>query len=1042
MNFTEVFIRRPVLATVLSLILILIGLVTWDRLQLRQYPNIEEPKISIVTQLEGAAPNIIEQVTKILEDALSGIEGVDTMKSSSEIENSKITLTFKLNRNIEDAANDVRERIARVRNKLPRDISDPRIKKADADAAPILYIALFSDRHSPAQIADYAKRYLESPLEAVKGVSSVDIMGGGEKEMQIILDPIRMAAFHVTAEDITAALRQQNVEKPAGELISQNQQIIVTILNPLKTEEEFNQLIILERNGYLVRLADIGEALIRSEDKRFKTRYNDKNAVTLGIIKQSVANSLEIKKNIQKMIPDFKEALPQGMGIEFAYDRTIFVERSLNEVKRTILEATMLVIVVVLLSLGSWRAALIPIVTIPVSLVGTFSIMYACGFSVNILTLLAMVLAIGLVVDDAIVMLENIYRYIEEGMKPLHAAIKGAKEISFAVIAMTLTLAAVYAPIGLSTGMVGRLFTEFSITLASAVLISGFVALTLSPMMCARLLKSHEDAQKSRHKKMPLLSKLLQLTERWLDTLAHSYEKTLKQCLNKRVWVLGGGLVVACIGVGIGVTMKSELAPREDHGILNVRAIGPFGANLDFTDRYMKQVDDIVSKVPEAQRRLTLVQVPGESSTLTLLQNWEDRQRSSQEIADSIRPALDEIVGLQVSSSSGGRGLVGGGNDLPVQLVIQSTKPYQELVKMAEKVRSSLLRHPGVRGLQADFGVEGQQYVVTPDSEKAKAVGIDVSSIADVLDTLISGRISSHVNLDNKRVGVRVLAGEKFRKAPEDLSAFFMRGRSGNKELMIPLSELIKVERKTTPTDIRHFSGLRSITFMADLKSQASLGQTLKDLKQIALDKLPTGTRVEFDGESRRYFEEQQSIYLIYFMAIAFIFLVLSAQYESFIDPLIILLSVPLSIASGIIFLWISGLWSRGGTINFYSQIGFVTLIGLITKHAILMVDFANKLKEEGRTRESAIVEAGKKRLRPILMTTFAMVIGVLPLALAKGAGAEGRQAIGWVIVGGMSLGTLFTLFFVPMIYTYLSPQVKISESLPGDDANSSLTHV
>lgn len=1024
MNFTEIFIRRPVLATVLSLVLILIGLVTWNRLQLRQYPKIEEPKISIVTQLEGASPDIIESdVTKVLEDALSGIEGVDTMKSSSEIENSRITLTFKLDRNIEDAANDVRDRIARIRNKLPKDISDPRIKKADADAAPILYLALYSDRHKSDEIADYAKRYLESPLEAVNGVSSVDIMGGGEKEMHVVLDPIRMAAYQITAEDVASSLKQQNVEKPAGELISSTRQIIVTTLSPLKTEADFNNLIITDRNGYLVRLSDVGRAEIQSEDKRFRTRYNDQNAVTIGIIKQSIANSLEIKKLIEKKLPDFREALPKGMKLDIAFDKTIFIERSLDEVNRTILEATALVIIVVLLSLGSWRAALIPIVTIPVSLIGTFSIMYALGYSVNILTLLAMVLAIGLVVDDAIVMLENIYRHIEEGMKPMMAAIQGAKEISFAVIAMTLTLAAVYAPIGLSTGLIGRLFTEFSITLGSAVLISGFVALTLSPTMCARLLKPHEESFKAQMGEN-IIAKFFHAIERWLTTLAISYERVLKKLLSFRIWVVLAGISVAVIGAFIGLTMKTELSPKEDRGIINARATGPFGATLDFTDKYMKELDAIMIKVPEIDRRLTLVQIPGESTSLNLLVPWEDRKRSSHEIAESLRKPVEEIVGLQVSVSSGGQGLIGGTNDLPVQLVLQTTKPYKELTKMAEKVRRQLSRYPNIRYLQADFGVEGQQYVVTPDAEKAKQSNIDVLTIGETLDTLISGRVASHFKLESKRLGVRVEVDKEFRKSPEDLSNFFLRGRDGNKEIMVPLSTLIKVEKQTSPTEIHHFAGLRSITFTADLKSKAGLGQTLGDLKEAALKVLPPGARIEFDGESRRFMEEQQSIYLIYAMAIAFIFLVLAAQYESFIDPLIILFSVPLSITSGIIFLWISSLWSAGGTINLYSQIGFVTLIGLITKHAILIVDFANKLKEQGLSKHDAVVEASKMRLRPILMTTFAMVIGALPLALAGGAGAEGRQSIGWVIVGGMSLGTLFTLFVVPAVYTYLSRTV------------------
>ncbi|MGN6669991.1 MAG: efflux RND transporter permease subunit [Candidatus Nucleicultricaceae bacterium] len=1022
MKLTEICIKRPVLSTVMSMIIILVGIVTWSRLQVRQYPNVEQPKISVITQFDGASPEIVEaQVTKPLEDALSGIEGLDMITSRSEVEESRITLVFNLKRPIEAAANDVRDRIGRVRNKLPNDVSDPRIKKADADALPFMYLTLHSENHPVKELADYAFRYLESQIEVINGVSSSEIFGGGEIEMRLILDPVKLAGYKITAEDVANALKQQNVEKPAGRLITEFQEIVVTTKAPMTTEKQFNQLVVGDRNGYLVRLQDVGHAEMKSDETRNKVLFNGKPAVAIGIIKQSIANPLEIAHDVKKQIIQIQETLPKGMILEVANDRTTFIDRSIDNVYRTLFEATLLVILVILVFLRSFRAILIPIVAIPISLIGAFFIMYMFNFTINVLTLLALVLAIGLVVDDAIVMLENIYRYIERGMSPMAAAFKGAKEISFAVIAMTITLAAVYAPITLSPGMTGILFTEFALTLAGAVILSGFVALTISPMMCGRLLKEHSKAP------VDPSDKFYTLKRAWrtfgtkgdvvLDHIDNRYAFYLRKALSHHWYILLIATVISGLGYYVVTKLPTELVPREDQGILNVRATPPYGANLKYTERYMRQVDDILKDVPEIEYRLTLITVPGESTALNTLTPWENRKRSSREIVESLRDSLYDITGLQVFPSMGGKSLIGGTSDTPVELVVQTTKSYNELIEMADNLMNVLSSYPALSEVQGDFSNEGQEYVVTIDRDKSAFLGVDIASVAQTLDTLISGRPASHFKRENKRYNVKVEVEEKFRKSPDDISGLYIRGTKDRKEAFIPLSEIITISKRTAPTEISHFGGLRSITLSAKLKPNYSLGETLNEVKKIAYETLPDGTRIDFSGESRRYLEETSNIYLIFGLAIFFIYMVLAAQYESFVDPLIILFSVPMSLASGVFLLWMVPDMSM----NLYSQIGLLTLIGLITKHGILIVDFANKLKADGLNKIEAVIESSRLRLRPILMTTFAMVLGALPLALAAGAGMESRQPIGLVIVGGMTLGTLFTLFLVPAVYILLS---------------------
>ena len=1036
MKFTDICIRRPVLSTVLSIVILLLGIVAWPRLQVRQYPNVDEPKISIVTQLEGAGPEIIEaQITKILENALAGLEGLTTMTSHSEVGESKINLTFSIKRDIEAAANDVRDKIGRIRNKLPSDIQEPRIKKADADAFPFMHIVLYSDRHDVKDIADYASRYIENRLEAINGVSSVDQFGGGEYEMKLILDPVKLTGYHITANDVAAALKKQNLEKPAGNIISRDREINISIKADLRKEADFNNLVVGEHDGYLIRLSDVGHAELNAIDRHNRVLFNGQNAVAIGIVKQSVGNFINIAQDVKNLLKDIRVRLPHGMQIDVATDKTIFVKRSIDEVYTTLYIATALVILVIFLFLRSWRAVVIPIVTIPLSLIGTFALMYMFNFSINLLTLLALVLAIGLVVDDAIVMLENIYRHIENGMKPMQAAFRGAKEISFAVIAMTITLAAVYIPLALITGLIGKLFTEFALTLAGSVILSGFIALTLSPMMSGRLLKSHHDSQiigTSWYAKF--FASFERVGEDILRTIENSYERLLAKMLNRRWLMIGSGVIVSMAGYILFTQLPTELVPREDQGIVNARCIPPLGANLDYTARYMEQVDNIIKNVPEIVTRLAMISAPGESTSLNLLKPWEQRKRSSKEIVESLRDPLSQVVGLEAQPTIGGKSLVSGGvNDSPLEVVVMSNKTQKELIQIARRVMKTIGRIPGVYELWADFGAEGPEYVVTVDRDKAASLGVSIEEIVQTLD-LIKGLSSSKFKKDSKIYQVKVDINDDQRKSPDDISALFVRSTKNKQESFVPLSEVIKIEKKMTPTEISHYMGFKSVTISGKVQSGYSLGEILDEVQTQAYQVVPEGTTIDFTGESRRLKDESQNIIMIFGLALVFIFLVLAAQYESWRDPWIIIFSVPLALAGGVFALKIAG-----QTSNLFSWIGFVTLIGLITKHGILIVDFANKLKLDGYTRLDAVLEASKLRLRPILMTTFAMVMGAVPLAFASGAGAESRQPIGWVIVGGMTLGTLFTLFIVPIIYTFISRK-NILAQVNDESSNLSLS--
>jgi multidrug efflux pump len=1006
MILSDICIRRPVFATVLSLIVVLLGLMAYDRLAVREYPNIDVPIVTVNVSYPGASPEIMEsQVAQPIEDVLSGIEGLDFVSSISRSENTQITAQFKLGSNSDEAANDVRDRLGRVRGLLPDEIAEPIVQKVEADAQPVIWIAFYSDRYGPMEITDVLERVIKDRLQTIPGVSEVQIRGGRTYAMRIWLDPEKLAAHNLTVQDVEDALRRQNVEIPAGRIESQQREFTVLLETDLNTPEQFNQLILDDSRGYLLRLSDVGYADIGAQNERSIVRYKGLPAVSMGVVKQATANPLDISDGLVAAMPDVRELLPEGMEMAIAHDNSLFIRESIDNVFITIWEAVGLVILIIFIFLRSLRATIIPLVTIPVSLIGAFALMSLMGFTINTLTLLAMVLAIGLVVDDAIVMLENIHRHIEQGMQPLQAALKGSREIAFAVIAMTLTLAAVFAPIGFMQGTTGKLFTEFAWTLAGAVLVSGFVALTLTPMMCALLLKPHQAGE--RH------NRLYNLIEDFLNGLTYSYKHLLARALSAWGLVVGVLLltVVACVLLFSG--LKSELAPTEDTGTIIGVFNGPDGATINYTGRYAREIEAAYDSIPETNRYMVIAGFPTVAQGISFmkLEDWADRSRSQFEIRNELLPKLQDIAGVRAFPVN--RPPLGqSARNQPVNFVIRSSMEYSELQGYVEQLLNQLRDYPGLESLDSDLKLNAPQLKVAVNREQAVAVGTDVATIGRSLESLFGSRQVTRFKQNGEQYDVLVQLQGVDRSNPQDLDRVYVRGRD---ESMVQLSNLIEVRETVAPRELNHFNQLRAVTVSANVGSGYTLGEALAHLERTARTVFPAETQYDFTGTSRDFKESSAGIALIFALALAFIFLVLAAQFESFTDPLIILFSVPLSMAGALLALTLFG-----GTLNIYSQIGLVTLIGLITKHGILIVEFANVLLRQGHELRGAVIEASVQRLRPILMTTGAMVLGSLPLAIASGAGAESRQQIGLVIVGGLLVGTFFTLFVIPTLYMLL----------------------
>ncbi|MBT8764949.1 efflux RND transporter permease subunit [Metapseudomonas boanensis] len=1017
MTLSDVCIRRPVFATVLSLIIVLLGLLAYERLSVREYPNIDVPIVTVNVIYPGASPEIMEsQVAQPIEDVLSGIEGLDFVASISRSENTQITAQFRLGTNADEAANDVRDRIGRVRGLLPDEINEPIVQKVEADAQPVIWLAFYSERHSAMEITDVLERVVRDRLQTIPGVSEVQIRGARRFAMRIWLDPEKLAAHDLTVQDVEDAIRRQNVEIPAGRIESVQREFSVLSETDLRTPEEFNDLILNDQRGYLLRLSDVGHAEVGAADVRSVVRFNGRSAVALGLVKQATANPLEISDGLNEALPEVSALLPDGMKMAVANDNSLFIRESIDNVYTTIWEAVVLVILIIFLFLRSLRATLIPLVTIPVSLIGAFALMALMGFSINTLTLLAMVLAIGLVVDDAIVVLENIHRHIEEGMSPLQAAYKGSREIAFAVVAMTLTLAAVYAPIGFMQGTSGKLFTEFSWTLAGAVLVSGFVALSLSPMMCGRLLKAHVPQE--RH------SRIYNLVEAFLHGLTHSYRYLLERVLHAWVLIISVLVVILVLCLVLFSGLRSELAPTEDTGTIVGSINGPDGATIEYTSRYAKMLEDAYRSIPETNRFMVVVGFPTVAQGLSFLklEPWDDRERSQFEIRDELLPKLQDIPGVRAFPIN--RPPLGqSARNQPVNFVIRSSLEFDELQQYVEQLLARVRDYPGLESLDSDLKLNTPQLKVTVNREQAVAVGTDVAAIGRSLESLFGSRQVTRFKQSGEQYDVLVQLANVDRSNPEDLNRVYVRGRNDS---MVQLANLIDIRETVAPRELNHFNQLRAVTITANVGSGYTLGEALDHLEQAAREVFPPDTQFDYTGTSREFKDASTGVALIFALALVFIYLVLAAQFESFVDPLIILFSVPLSMAGALL-----ALTFFGGTLNIYSQVGMVTLIGLITKHGILIVEFANQLLRQGMDLHEAVLEASVKRLRPILMTTGAMVLGSVPLAIASGAGAESRQQIGMVIVGGLLVGTFFTLFVVPTLYQQLRRWRPIRQQEP-----------
>jgi multidrug efflux pump len=1013
MTLPETCIRRPVFATVLSLVILLVGLISYSRLTVREYPKIDEPVVSVNTTYRGASAEVVEsQVTKVLEDSLAGIEGVELMTSQSRSEQSRINVRFRLSRDPDSAAADVRDKVSRVRAKLPDTVDEPVIAKVEADSQPIIYVGVQAKPGTAIAATDYVNRYIKPRLSVLPGAADVRVFGERQITMRIEINRARLAAYKLTVQDIEDSIRRQNAEIPAGRIESSTREFTVVAETDLRTPEQFSNVVVANVAGYPVRMKDVANIIIAPADERVVSRFNGKPAINIGVIKQATANPLELSKAVRAEVAKINPSLPDEMKLIVAYDSSVFIEKSIESVFTTIGEAIALVVVVIFIFMRSLRAPINPIITIPVSLIGACAMMYAFGFSINTLTLLAMVLAIGLVVDDAIVVLENIFRHIEDGMPRLQAAYTGAREIVFAVIAMTLTLASVYAPLAFATGRTGRLFIEFALALAGAVLVSGFVALTLSPMMCSLLLR-HE----AKHSKVYLL------VERFFEGMTNGYRRLLRATLHTRPVVVLLWFVVAGLGGWFFSLLKSELAPIEDRGVIFGFVSAPQGSTVNYTASNLTAIERMYDKIPEGAAYSAIAGFPTvvDGNAILRLKPWEERTRKQQAIADELRPkfmALPGVIAFPVNPPSFGQSP----RSTPVEFVIMSQVPYEELSRISDRFIAEMQKYPGMQNLQSDLRLNTPEVRVRVNRDKLSDIGANVDTVGRTLETLLGGRQVTRFKKDGEQYDVIVWAGGGDRATPADISDMYVRNKSGD---MIQLSNLVDVREGVSPQSLNHFNRLRSVTISATLAPGFTQGEALKAMSETAKRILPPTAQTDLNGQAREFRDSSGSIYLTFVLALLFIYLVLSAQFESFVSPFVILLSVPLSM-TGALF----ALWATGGTWNIYSQIGLVTLVGLITKHGILIVEFSNQLRDKGLQLLDAVEEAAVLRLRPILMTTGAMVLGALPLALSHGAGAESRAQIGWVIVGGMSFGTLLTLFVVPTAYSLLAsrPRTKRDE--------------
>ncbi len=1008
-NLPAFCIRRPAFTIVISLVMTIVGIIGFLHLPVRWIPNVNPPEISINTLYPGANARLVEHdITKVIEETLSGINGIETLSSTSRQGSSDIYITFKLGRNMDAAVEDVRSNLERVRGSLPKEARNPIVLKTDQSNEAVLYISFHDAHRKQRELSDYVDKYYVPLFETIDGVGRVDAYGKQLSAMKVRLDPAKMAGAKVTVDEVTQMLQEQNASIPGGQIRGYDRFYSVLTDTTLKTAAQFNDLIIRDDKNQMVRLKDIGEATldVASADSSF--RVNGQPGIVLAIIPQSMANPLDVERAAKKTFADIKRSLPAGMKADIVYNRADYIRASIHSVYESFIEAIIFVWIVILAFLCSFRATLVPIITIPVCLISTFAILFVLGFSINTITLMAFVLAIGLVVDDAIVMLENINRHMELGLSPYNAALKGSREIVVPIIAMTLTLAAVYAPIAFTSGLLGVLFREFTFTLAGAVIISGIVALTLSPMMCARFLKKTEHHHRY----------AIYLTQQ-IERLQQHYQRLLTFLLAKRVWVMGGLILVASIGIGVYHFIPSELAPAEDMNRIDVSVAAPRNASFQYTDKYARQMEALYAKTPEITSYLSMTGIwsPSHSYQILSLKPRSERSRSTAEILTELTANGNTIPGVRVNVFAPPPPLAefaGGDEGDSVGLVLLTSSDYLKLQQVTAKLMDAIKKVPGFVHAENKLKWDNEQFQINIDRERAADLKVSVPNIANTISTLIGGRIVGKM----EDADIIVQVGESALANPNIFQQFYVRNMNNE---MVPLSSVMTVHEATTPELFHHFERLRADTIYLTLAPQFKLADAIQTLQKIAKENLPEDVRFTFTGEAKSFLESSGKTIFTFVLALIFIYLVLVAQFESFIDPLIILFTVPFAMVGAMLTLKLFG-----GSMNIYSNIGLITLVGLIAKHGILITEFANRLRREGKSIHQAVIEASLLRLRPILMTTAAMVLGALPLALAFGPGAESRQQIGLVITGGLLFGTLFSLIVVPITYTYLAPFRKL----------------
>lgn len=1025
MGLTEVCIKRPVFSTVLTLLIVIIGLVCQWQLPVRKDPKIEKSIVTVTAEYRGASPQTVEnQITKVLEEHFSTIAGVDTITSSSKNEECEITLEFDSARNPDAAASDVRDRLSMAKVYLPYGNPEPAIDRNDPDDRGGIVVAFTSDRLSVDDLHDYVDRYVKSKFEVLNGVGKVVLTGGNAKKMKVFLDPQRLAAYGYTPADIATALRDQHKQAPCGRLVSRDREYMLILDGEFYNAKELDEVIIPSLNGKesILKIKDIGHAELVPEDKRSGSWFNGRECVVLTITKQANANPVDLSARVKKEMPEIQDLLPSGTKMVIAMDEARDISASMKNVYRAIFEATFLVIVVVFLFLWSFRATLIPIVTIPVSLLGTFALLALFGFSINTFTLLAMVLAVGLVVDDAIVVLENIHKHMEKGLNKLNASIVGSNEIFFSIVAMTLTLAAAYIPIALTPGNLGRSFREFALTLSGAVIISGFVALTLSPMMCSRLL-----SRERKEKATGYYKKLSDKQDEILKAIDQKYYDMLTWVLNHKKISLSVGAVVALIGVVSANYLPSESKPLEDQCNLSITGEAPVGASFEFVKENAMRIDEVLKNTPYAENRYINAD-PSKIEGGIFLKDWSERDLNTREIAAIINPKLKEVPGINCNVSPGVSG-----SDKPIaHFILQTNQDYAYLEKYGQAFLIHVnSKYPWFSRLMTSLVPRQQEYVIKIDRDKASSLGITAQDVASTIGYMVRGEKIGWVTRESKRDEMFIQVEQDQRRSKEDLANLFIKsklntGSQKEEQRMVPVTDLITIQENFSPNNLYHYNKMLSVSAEGHLADGVSLSEAVEGLNQLKNTRLPSTIQLVFSGSTKTYLEESSLVIFIYALALIFVYLILAAQFESFVDPFIIMLSVPFSITGALIVLWII----PDGTLNIYSKIGLVTLIGLITKHGILIVDFANRARAAGKDVFDAVREASYMRLRPILMTTFAMVIGDIPLALATGAGAAARRQIGWSIVGGMSVGTLFTLFIVPTVYFIFSKYREVDSEL------------